>query len=186
MIPSRTAIRALRLRHMRVGSVFILVALVFSGGCKGRGSDLPDALDPTLASAFAPVAIRISPLTRLETGTNGKPELAVYFELTDNWGHTTKAPGVAQVQIYRLGGVSDGLATLADRWEADLTNPDRNSALFDVTRMYRLPLAELPDWLAGRETGDGQHERVRIRLFYRTIGEGGVTVDLRDTFEKDF
>ena len=100
--------------------------------------------------------------------------------------HRTIAPGVAQVQIYRLGGVSDGLATLADRWEADLTNPDRNSALFDVTRMYRLPLAELPDWLAGRATGDGQHERVRIRLFYRTIGEGGVTVDLRDTFEKDF
>ncbi|MFI4872747.1 MAG: hypothetical protein ACIARQ_13110 [Phycisphaerales bacterium JB061] len=171
---------------MRVGSVFILIASLLTAGCAGPGGDLPDALDPTLASAFAPVAMRISPLTRLETGTDGKPELAVYFELTDNWGHSTKAPGVAQVQVYRLGGVSAGLATLADRWEADLTNPARNSALFDVTRMYRLPLAQLPEWLAERADGQGQRERVRIRLFYRTIGEGGVTVDLRDTFEKDF
>ena len=52
--------------------------------------------------------------------------------------------------------------------------------------MYRLPLAQLPEWLAERGKGEGQRERVRIRLFYRTIGEGGVTVDLRDTFEKDF
>ena len=171
---------------MRTGFVFILIASLLASGCKGPGSDLPESLDPTLASAFAPVALRISPLTRLETGTNGKPELAVYFELTDNWGHTTKAPGVAQVQVFRLEGVSDGLATLADRWEADLTNPGRNSALFDVTRMYRLPLAELPAWLAERGEGGGQRERVRIRLFYRTIGEGGVTVNLRDSFEKDF
>ena len=75
-------------------------------GCGGTKPKLPDALDPTLASAFAPTALRLSPLTRLETGTDGKPELAVYFELTDNWGHSTKAPGIAQVQLYRLGGVS--------------------------------------------------------------------------------
>lgn len=171
---------------MRSGRAAILVGLMCLTGCGGRGTKLPDALDPSLASAFAPTALRLSPLTRLETGTDGKPELAVYFELTDNWGHSTKAPGIAQVQLYRLGGVSSGLATLADRWEADLTNPARNSALFDVTRMYRLPLAELPDWLAERASGRGERERVRIRLFYRTIGEGGLTVDLRDTFEKDF
>lgn len=171
---------------MRTGLVFILIASSLAAGCSGPGDALPDALDPTLASAFAPTALRISPLTRLETGTDGKPELAVYFELTDNWGHSTKAPGVAQVQVYRLGGVSSGLATLADRWEADLTNPARNSSLFDVTRMYRLPLAQLPGWLAERQAGEGQRERVRIRLFYRTIGTGGATIDLRDTFEKDF
>ncbi len=169
-------------------STFVAISAVVIGlaGCARPGGKLPDALDPTLASAFAPTALRLSPLTRLETGTDGKPELAVYFELTDNWGHSTKAPGIAQVQLYRLGGVSSGLATLADRWEADLTSPGRNSALFDVTRMYRLPLAELPDWLADRASGQGERERVRIRLFYRTIGEGGLTVDLRDTFEKDF
>lgn len=156
------------------------------GGCAPGSGRLPEALDPTLAAAFAPASIRISPLTRLETGTNGRPELAVYFELTDPWGHSTKSPGVARVQLFRLGGVSQGLATLADRWEADLTDPGRNSALFDVTRMYRLPLAELPEWLADRAAGAGESERVRVRLFYRTVGEGGVTVDLRDVLEKDF
>lgn len=163
----------------------LVAGVVWLGACAPGGGSLPDALDPTLASAFAPASIRISPLTRLETGTSGRPELAVYFELTDSWGHSTKSLGIAQVQLYRLGGVSSGLATLADRWEADLTDPARNSALFDVTRMYRLPLAELPEWLSGRATPTGEPERVRIRLFYRTVGEGGVTVDLRDTFEKD-
>lgn len=156
------------------------------GGCAPGGGDIPEALDPTLVGAFAPASIRISPLTRLETGTSGKPELAIYFELTDNWGHSTKSPGIAQVQLYRLGGVSAGLATLADRWEADLTDPARNSALFDVTRMYRLPLAELPEWLSARAAGGGEPVRVRVRLFYRTVGERGATVDLRDVFEKDF
>ena len=156
------------------------------GGCAPSAHELPDSLDPVLAFEFAPASLRISPLTRLETGTNGKPELAVYVELADRWGHTTKAPGIVQVQMYRIGGVSQGLATLVDRWEADLTNPDQNSKLFDVTGMYRVPLAELPSWLVERAGGNGNAERVRLRVFLRTIGVGGETIDLRDTFEKDF
>ncbi len=156
------------------------------GGCTAGSHDLPDSLDPVLAFEFSPSSLRISPLTRLETGTDGKPELAVYFELADKWGHTTKAPGIVQIQLLRLGGVAQGLATLEDRWEADLTNPDRNSKMFDVTGMYRVPLAELPAWLVERTTGARESERARLRVFFRTIGAGGETVDLRDTFEKDF
>jgi hypothetical protein len=169
-------------------SVLVCCGVVFVGGlggCTSGPQDLPDSLDPILAFEFAPTSLRISPLTRLETGTDGKPELAVYFELADRWGHTTKAPGIVQVQLYRLGGVSQGLATLADRWEADLTNPSRNSKMFDVTGMYRVPLAQLPAWLIQRADDQGAAERVRIRVFFRTIGAGGETTDLRDTFEKD-
>lgn len=164
----------------------VLLGLPLASGCSGTGGDLPDSLDAVLAYEFAPESLRISPLTRLEKGTDGKPELAVYFELADHWGHPTKSPGVVQVQLYRLGGVSQGLATLADQWRADLTDPDRNSAMFDVTGMYRVPLAELPGWLSQRAAGDGEVVRVRVRVFMRTIGRNGETIDLRDTFEKDF
>lgn len=172
------------MRTVRLGMVCALATVIC--GCARTPGELPEALDPELVGVFAPAGMRISPLTRLETGTSGKPELAVYFELADRWGHTVKSPGIAQVQLYRLGGVSSGLATLADRWEADLRDGARNSALFDATGMYRLPLAELPEWLSERAAGRGEAVRVRVRLFYRTVGEGGVTLDLRDTFEKDF
>ncbi|GAB5497447.1 MAG: hypothetical protein Phyf2KO_25270 [Phycisphaerales bacterium] len=179
----------LRLSPMIRRAVCLLVSmlgLVCAPGCISTGGDLPDELDAVLAYEFAPVSLRISPLTRLETGTDGAPELAVYFELADQWGHLAKSPGVVQVQLYRIGGVSQGLATLADQWRADLTNPDRNSAMFDVTGMYRVPLADLPDWLSQRADGSGEAVRVRVRVFMRTIGRGGETIDLRDTFEKDF
>ena len=165
----------------------VVLGLAFGlGGCAPGGHELPDSLDPVLAFEFAPASLRISPLTRLEVGTDGKPELAVYFELADRWGHATKAPGVVQIQLYRLGGVSQGLATLVGRWEADMVNPSQNSELFDVTGMYRVPLAELPGWLAQRADGEGKSNRVRLRVFLRTIGVGGATIDLRDTFENDF
>ncbi len=163
-----------------------MLGLACAPGCSSKGGDLPDELDSVLAYEFSPESLRISPLTRLEMGTDGEPELAVYFELADRWGHLTKSPGVVQVQIFRIGGVSQGLATLADQWRADLTNPDRNSAMFDVTGMYRVPLAELPDWLSQRANNEGEVVRVRVRVFMRTIGRGGETIDLRDTFEKDF
>ena len=166
--------------------VLVCSAGVVVSGCARGPGELPEALDPELAGVFAPSGMRISPLTRLETGVDGKAELAVYFELADRWGHTVKSPGVVQVQLYRLGGVSSSLATLADRWEADLTDGARNSALFDATGMYRLPLAQLPVWLSERMAGGGERVRVRLRVFYRTVGAGGVTVDLRDTFERDF
>jgi len=167
-------------------AVSLAVAVSVLGSCAPGAGALPERIDPGVLEAFAPVSLRISPLSRLETGTDGRPELALYFVLQDRWGHGTKAPGVAQIQLYRVGGVSQGLATLADRWEADLTDPDQNSALFDVTGMYRVPLAGLPGWLAARADGTGGYERVRIRVFFRTVGPGGETVDLRDTFEKDF
>ena len=163
-----------------------LVVVGVLGSCAPAGGVLPERIDLGELSAFAPVSLRISPLTRLEPGLDGRPELALYFELQDRWGHGTKAPGVAQIQLYRVGGVSQGLATLADRWEADLTDPDQNSVLFDVTGMYRVPLAGLPGWLSSRADGTGGYERVRIRVFFRTVGPGGETIDLRDTFEKDF
>jgi len=177
-------LRLLRMKRAVFGCCCGVV--VGLGGCAPGAHELPDSLDPVLAFEFAPASLRISPLTRLETGTDGKPELAVYFELADRWGHTTKAPGIVQVQMYRIGGVSQGLATLADRWEADLTHPGRNSKMFDVTGMYRVPLAELPSWLVQRVDGEGKSERLRLRVFLRTIGVGGETIDLRDTFEKDF
>ena len=139
-----------------------------------------ESVDPALWAAFAPVSVRISSLTRVEPGVGGTPRLVLYFELLDAWGDSTKSPGWLQVELYRVSGVA---AEREQRWELDLTDPATNSAFFDVTGMYRVPLEEAPAWLADAASED-RPRALRIWAFYRTVGPSQTLVDLRDSFER--
>lgn len=155
------------------------------GGCTKVHS--PAAGDAGLFEAgapdpFAPVAIEISPLTRLEPGPGGEPVLAVYLRLVDGWGHGTKAAAQFDVQLFRVSGTS-GLAERQDgwSWKIDLRNPDENSGWFDATGLYRLPLAGVPGWVI--EPGRSG-EVVRIQIIASSLGPEGTVVAPRDTFDK--
>lgn len=186
-VVSRRA-RAVRL----VGAGLVAAGLVGAGvvgmgllgaGCAPRAA-VPDALDgpvdASLWSAFAPVSVRVDSLTRVEEGPGGRPRLVVYFQLLDAWGDSTKSPGWLQVELYGVRGVS---AEREQRWELDLTDPVRNSAFFDVTGLYRVPLEEAPAWLLRPDAPD-RPRAMRLRLFYRTVGPAQTMIDLRDTFER--
>lgn len=158
----------------------VCVAAAVSGcldlGLGPRGGDL--RLDPGLRAAFAPRSLRLSPLTRVEPDAAGRPVLTVYFELLDSWGHGTKAPGLFEAQLFR---VLSGVAVQQERWEADLSDPDGNSALFDVTGLYRVPLSGAPTWLVEHGGGGGS---MRVRVYFRTLGPDGRETVLRDVFER--
>lgn len=141
---------------------------------------LDERVDPAVWSSFAPVSMRISSLTRVEEGPSGLPRLVLYFELLDAWGDSTKTPGWLQVELFAVRGVS---GEREQRWEVDLTDPGRNSAFFDITRMYRMPLDEAPAWLIDEAAGN-RPTAVRIRGFYRTMGPAQTVIDLRDSFER--
>lgn len=175
-------------RHTAPGKTLALIgaALSLAAGCAQSPPDLEQTVDPGISYEFAPAALRISPLTRLEPGLDGDPELAVYFELVDRWGHATKAPGVVRISLYRVEGLTGGLADREEVWVADLTEPDQNSRMYDITGMYRVPLAELPEWLERQTTAEDERIRARIRVLMNTIGRKGQTVSLRDVFERDF
>lgn len=166
---------------MRVLAVACGVWVAAAGGCVDlglgpRGGDL--RLDPGLRAAFAPRSLRLSPLTRVESDPSGRPVLTVYFELLDSWGHGTKAPGLFEAQLFRVRG---GVAVQDERWEADLSDPDGNSALFDVTGLYRVPLSGAPSWLIEPGQGVGS---MRVRVYFRTLGPDGRETVLRDVFER--
>ena len=137
----------------------ILSLLLVLPACAARPATTES---PTLPAAwtggpFAPVSLRIHPLTHIDPGpplargaVADECTIVLHFELKDRVGDAVKGLGRASVQLYRPGeGVTPGIETQALVWEIpEMTDPEANSARFDQTvRTYRVPLVA-PRWVA--------------------------------------
>lgn len=132
---------------------------------------------------FAPVALRIHPLTHTST-QDGKPSIVAHVELRDAWGDPVKGVGVLQVQLYRpTGTATSTLGTQELKWDIDLGNLELNAALYDpATRTYRLPLLEAPAWI---EQTAGEGPRIRLRAVLTTADAEGKQITIEDIYEID-
>lgn len=158
----RTAVTAL----LCAGPALVL------GACFAPGDRAPppnwNASDP-----FAPVTLRIYPLTHVERTGAGPARLVCHVEFTDRWYDTVKALGHLDVQLYRAGD-SAGAESQRARWDIDLTDLERNAEWFDpVTRTYRVQL-DLPPW-----ADDGPGSNFRLRAVFTPPG-GSEQSSLRD------
>ena len=137
-----------------------------------------------VASPFSPASVRIFPLTHFELSERGEPLILVFLELKDQWGDTVKGAGVLELQVYRPDGGAANRQTRELVWEIDLTDLDRNTALYDPsTRTYRVVLKNLPPWLAGMARGEsGGVPWVALEAYFKTVGADGSSVTLRDHF----
>lgn len=135
-----------------------------------------DAL--VMPGPFAPVAMRIHPLTHAETDAEGNPRIVLHVELKDAWGDTVKGVGRIQAQLWRDGQTAED----ALRWDVDLRSLTDNADFHDpATRTYRIPLAGLPLWLNDAiKAGTGPS--ARLRVLFLTTDTAGSPIVLRDEF----
>ncbi|RMH26181.1 MAG: hypothetical protein D6693_07680 [Planctomycetota bacterium] len=119
---------------------------------------------------FAPVRVRVLPLTRLVHESDGAARLDLHVELLDAWGLPTRALGTLRV-VARLDAADaarfsrhepgfDGVLA----WTLDLTDPATNAtrAYDRITRAYRVRLAHPA--LAEADNP------VRVEVFFTTEG----------------
>ena len=132
----------------------VLAALVtiggLTGGCAESRPERPTPLGSWKDGPFAPVRVRIHPLTRIVSTDDGR-EVEVHLELYDYWGHAVKGIGTVLFELYRertMGGGVTG-ATQEMRWPViDIRDPEENSRPYDpVTRTYLFKLRGLPEEL---------------------------------------
>lgn len=140
------------------------------------------------AHPFDPVTMRIHPLTHLQrsqdvSGNSGDaaggtgPRINCFVEFKDRWGDTCKALGTLEVQLYRTSN-EPGQERQDARWDADLTDLQKNADWFDpVTRAYRLQL-QVPEWL-GDPANDGQ---VKLRVVYTPASSNDESRKIRAEF----
>lgn len=159
----------------------VLVGAVCPLGCAVRGSER-SAVDRGLRGAqwlaFQPASVRISPLTRIEDDASDGPRLVVYFELVDGYGHGTKALGLLRAELFRGEG---RIVEFQKAWESDLTDARDNSAFFDVTGLYRVPLVDPPAWLTRDDGGAGVYT---LRVFFTTLQAGGEPATIGDELRR--
>jgi hypothetical protein len=145
----------------------------------GQSLDSPGGPETDTPYPFAPASIEIHPLTRLTQDTSQRPLIICHVECRDAWGDTSKAFGALRVLLYR-GTPGDPLGVQELRWDVDLTDLDRNAALFDpATRTYRLPLQDVPEW-AG--IGSAPGGRLRLRAVLDTVDARGRPTSIEDEF----
>ncbi len=157
-------------------------------GCTGPSQSAPKPERGDLervALAFVPETIRIHPLTHLEWSADKGGSIIALIEMHDRWGDTTKGVGELQVQLYRPEtGLDAGIEVQELKWAVSLSDLEANALWFDpVTRMYRITLGDVPDWVAdiAREP-PGSGGRVRLRALLTTIGPDGRERVLRDDY----
>lgn len=145
-----------------------------------------------LHEPFAPVAVRVHPLTHVDTA--GVPAdqsvLVLHVELKDRFGDTVKGLGKLKVQLYRPGsGTAPGLEKQELSWEVpDLANPEINASRFDqATRTYRLPLKAprwVADWPNRSAAGESENGRdwLKVRVVFTAIDADGSERFLEDEY----
>ena len=133
---------------------------------------------------FAPMSLRIYPLTHLGEEPGGEAAIICHIELRDRWGDSVKALGKLQVQLYRpRAGLDASTAEQILKWDVPLENERQNAALYDpATQTYRLALGGLPDWIAERAdlAANRQTLRLELRAVFQTLGPNGEERVLRD------
>lgn len=155
-------------------------------GPLGRGA--------TAAEAFAPVALRVHPLTHIEPaakgGANAGSEVVLHLELKDRYGDAVKGLGRLTVMLYRPARRDKGSGSAADdgaterqdiKWNlADFAEADSNMRRYDsATRTYRV-LLDAPAWVM-RTIKEERGGYVKLRVILALAGESGEKV-LTDDF----
>jgi len=137
-----------------------------------------------VSSPFAPAALSIHPLTRVDRDAAGVVWIICHVELRDAWGDTCKGTGKLQVQLYRpVGGRASGLGSQELAWDIDLSDLDKNASFYDPpTRTYRFPLQHAPAWVADVLDPDNREARVRLRAVLTTAGPKGEERFLQDEY----
>lgn len=105
---------------------------------------------------FAPVEVRIHPLTRMihEKDEDGGNRIEAHIEMLDEAGDGVKGAGMLSIELYRGSGPVSGVGEQdqLDRWSINLADRQINAEAYDrVTRTYRVVLTGLPRYLKGPE-----------------------------------
>jgi len=182
--------RHCEVKRMMLGGVVSLCCVGSLWGCgvTPRGQ-LDAARVGDVWNPFAPDRMRISPLTHLSRGPDGRAQIVCHVELKDRDGLSVRGIGSLQVQLYRpaRGGARPGnLAEQELKWDIDLSDLEQNRTFFDrATRTYRVPLVGAPSWvedlLASWELGD-RGGRVHLIATLATVGPRGEERLLKDEF----
>ncbi len=156
--------------------------------CSPRGLHRPDLpVDGGVISAypFAPVALRIHPLTHIEArpGANAdeQSQLILHMELLDRYGDAVKGLGVLHVELYKpTSSQSSGLETQELAWDVTgMDAPEANTRRFDIaTRTYRVPLLA-PGWVADTIAAGGW---LKVRAVLDTPSDSAQPQALEDEF----
>jgi hypothetical protein len=161
-----------------------LTLLLVLPGCAfhtGRSDPaLPVDAGVIAAYPFSPTALRIHPLTHVESGWEragaapDQSQLILHFELLDRYGDSVKGLGPVMVELYRPGGAGPNTETQDLTWEVGgMEHPESNTRRFDAaTRTYRIPLVA-PAWVADAVRNGGW---VKVRVTMRTPSEDGERV----------
>jgi len=152
------------------------------------------------AEAFAPVTMRIHPLTHIEgTTTPGgasASQVILHIELKDRYDDTVKGLGRLTVMLYRpvasgaAGDSAGGSTSSTDgpanerqdlKWSLpEFADPDPNMKRFDsATRTYRIRL-DAPDWVL-RTIRDERAGYIKLRVIFALAADSGEKV-LTDDF----
>lgn len=129
---------------------------------------------------FAPVSLRIHPLTHIETGPTGAPTIICHVEFKDRWHQAVKAAGPLEIQLYRpAGGLQADMDRQDVRWPLPLDDLERNADWYDtVTKTYRFQL-DLPPGLVPPGSKDVV---VRLHAVFEARTPEGGEVTLRDDY----
>lgn len=148
---------------------------------------------------FAPVAMRIHPLTHIDApgpGERGETSLVLHMEVRDAYGDLVKGLGKLDVELSRsvasgvlpVGGAGTGFEqTPAVSWSAaEMMDPKENSRRFEWdTRTYRVRLlapAWVGQWLRDEKLRGGAAAKMRLRVILTSGAEGGNRRVLQDVF----
>jgi hypothetical protein len=181
--------------HRRIILLLCTLALV---GC--RASPPPDpapheegarARSPRVARyPFAPVSLRVHPLTHVDTaeagkrGQEGSSEVVLHFELLDKFGDSVKGLGTVTVELYKPGpGMTPGIETQELTWDVPgMDDAEQNTRRFDVaTRTYRVPLSA-PRWVLDAVSPAHGPGWLKVRVVMTVAGEGGEARYLEDEY----
>ncbi len=171
-----------------LGAVGVLGALAALASCGLEPKPLPapgsviEAEAP--ANPFAPVGVRVHPLTRLVPGRRAGEATTIdaHIELIDQAGDSVKGAGLLTIELYRgVGPISVvGQQDQVMRWALDLAQPETNRLAYDrVTRTYRVTLTDLPAALQAPRGGASHEENLSLRVRLTTPGGRQVSGEAR-------
>ncbi len=180
--------RSTMLRAVSVSALGLLLSALISCGSPPRmGGDVSTEV-PIGTWPFAPSSLRVYPLTHLERGEDNKGRVICHIELKDRWGDSSKGVGALRIAMYGPGtGQPGGASVQLAKWEVNLSDLARNTALFDpATRTYRIQLTGVPEWVArlaaGGEAAKGLASGVTLQATLSVVGPDGRVADLKDEF----
>ena len=170
------------MRFLPVRHIALLFCGLLPAACGSFAGPIvrPPAVSAEAGAMFAPVVMRLHPLTHLDRTPAGQPIIVCHIEFADSWGDTVKAAGDLAVLLYRPSGAG-ATGTQELRWDIELTDPETNAAHYDpATRTYRIQLGRLPEWVAGVGQPGAENQRVVLRAIFTATDREGRETTLRD------